>query len=145
MKPPLRSREDVDACIRGIEDGTIDAIATDHAPHHANVKMLEFDRAPFGITGLETAVGLAMSRLKLSNTRLVGLFSTNPQAIMKVQPWGLFKGSGADLTIIDPDKEWTFRVGESRSLSRNSPFDGWTLKGRAVGTIVGGKVVNENR
>ena len=145
MKPPLRSRADVDACIAGVQDGTIDAIATDHAPHHANLKMLEFDRAPFGITGLETAVGLAMTRLKLSLPRLVELFSTNPQKIMKIDRWGLFEGSMADLTLIDPEREWTFRVSDSRSLSRNSPFDGWSFKGKAVATIVGGKVVYEDR
>ena len=145
MKPPLRSRADIDACIAGVQDGTIDAIATDHAPHHANLKMLEFDRAPFGITGLETAVGLAMTRLKLSLHRLVELFSTNPQKIMKIDRWGLFEGSMADLTLIDPEREWTFRVSDSRSLSRNSPFDGWSFKGKAVATIVGGKVVYEDR
>ena len=145
MKPPLRSRADIDACIAGVQDGTIDAIATDHAPHHANLKMLEFDRAPFGITGLETAVGLAMTRLKLSLPRLVELFSTNPQKIMKIDRWGLFEGSMADLTLIDPEKEWTFRVSDSRSLSRNTPFDGWSFKGKAVATIVGGKVVYEDR
>ncbi len=145
MKPPLRSRTDVDACIAGVRDGTIDAIATDHAPHHVNLKMLEFDRAPFGITGLETAVGLAMTRLKLSLSRLVEVFSTNPQKIMKIDRWGLFEGSMADLTLIDPDKEWTFRVSDSRSLSRNTPFDGWSFKGKAVATIVGGKVVYEDR
>jgi len=145
MKPPLRSQQDVDACIAGINDGTIDAIATDHAPHHANLKMLEFDRAPFGITGLESAIGLAMTRLDLSPGRLVALFSTNPQSIMRVTPWGLFEGSVADLTLIDTEREWTFKVDESRSKSRNSPFDGWKLRGRAVVTIVGGKVVYENR
>jgi dihydroorotase len=145
MKPPLRSQADVDACIKGIEDGTVDAIASDHAPHHANLKMLEFDRAPFGITGLETAVGLALTRLNVSLFRLVELFSTNPQKIMKVDRWGLFAGSVADLTVIDPGREWTFNVSESRSLGRNSPFDGWKLKGKSVGTIVGGKVVYEDR
>ena len=145
MKPPLRSQADVDACILGIRDGTVDAIATDHAPHHANLKMLEFDRAPFGITGLETAVGLAMTRLNLSLSRLVEVFSTNPQKIMKVDRWGLFAGSVADLTLIDPGKEWSFNVSESRSLSRNSPFDGWKFKGKAIGTIVGGKIVYEDR
>lgn len=145
MKPPLRTQADVDACIQGIVDGTIDAIATDHAPHHANLKMLEFDRAPFGITGLETAVGLAMTRLKVSLSRLVALFSTNPQRIMKVDGWGLYQGSRADLTVIDPDRTWTFDVSRSRSLSRNSPFHGWEFKGKAVATIVGGKIVYEDR
>jgi dihydroorotase len=145
MKPPLRTAEDVDACIEGLRDGTIDAIATDHAPHHENLKMLEFDRAPFGITGLETAVGLAFGRLDLPVGKLVSLFSTNPQRIMKIDPWGLFPGSVCDLTIVDPAREWVFDRRQSRSRSRNTPFDGWKLKGKAVTTIVGGRVVYEDR
>ena len=109
MNPPLRSADDVAALIEGIKDGTIDAIASDHAPHHVNLKMLEFDRAPFGITGLETAVALALTRLQLPVRRFVELFSTNPQKVMKVKPWGLFNGSPADLTVLDlvgtPDLE----------------------------------------
>ncbi len=140
MNPPLRSDEDVAAVIKGLEDGTIDAIASDHAPHHINLKMLEFDRAPFGITGLETAVGLAFSTLKLPITRMVELFSTNPQRIMKVKPWGIFEGSDGDLTVLDLGRSWKFDVKQSRSKSRNSPFDGWTLKGKAVAAIVGGRV-----
>jgi dihydroorotase len=145
MNPPLRSAEDVGALLQGIRDGTIDAIASDHAPHHINQKMLEFDRAPFGITGLETAVGLALTRLQVPMGRLIELFSINPQKIMKVTPWGLFEGSEAHLTILDPDRTWTFDVTQSRSRSRNSPFHGWKLKGKAVGTVVGGKVVYEDR
>jgi dihydroorotase len=145
MNPPLRSADDVAAVIEGIKDGTIDAIASDHAPHHINLKMLEFDRAPFGITGLETAVGLALTKLKLPVNRLIELFSLNPQKIMKVQPWGLFEGSPADLTILDMNRSWTFDVNQSRSRSRNSPFHGWPFKGKAVATIVGGKVVYEDR
>jgi dihydroorotase len=145
MQPPLRAETDVTAVIAGIKDGTIDAIATDHAPHHADLKMLEFDRAPFGITGLETAVGLTTTKLGLPVSRLVELFSTNPQKIMKVDGWGLYEGSRADLTILDMDREWTFDVGLSRSLSRNSPFDGWEMKGKAVATIVGGEVIYEDR
>ena len=118
---------------------------SDHAPHHVNVKMLEFDRAAFGITGLETAVGLALTKLPLSITRLIELFSINPQKIMKVVPWGLFEGSDADLTILDLNRTWTFDVNQSRSRSRNSPFYGWPMKGKAVGTIVGGKVVFQDR
>jgi dihydroorotase len=145
MNPPLRSEDDVDALLEGIKDGTIDAIASDHAPHHINLKMLEFDRAPFGITGLETAVGLALKRLVLPLARLIELFSINPQKIMKVNPWGIFEGSDADLTILDLERNWTFDVKQSRSLSRNSPFDGWEMKGKAVATIVGGRVVYESR
>jgi dihydroorotase len=145
MNPPLRSGEDVAAIIQGLSDGTIDAIASDHAPHHVNLKMLEFDRAPFGITGLETAVALALTKLQLSITRLVELFSVNPQKIMKVIPWGIFEGSNADLTVLDANREWTFDVNRSRSRSRNSPFHGWKMKGKAVAAIVGGKVVYEDR
>jgi dihydroorotase len=145
MNPPLRSAEDVAAIIQGLSDGTIDAIASDHAPHHINQKMLEFDRAPFGITGLETAVGLALTKLQLSITRLIELFSINPQKILKVVPWGLFEGSVADLTVLDLNRNWTFDVNRSRSRSRNSPFHGWPMKGKAVATIVGGKVVYEDR
>ncbi|PYS31758.1 MAG: dihydroorotase [Acidobacteria bacterium] len=145
MNPPLRTADDVDAVLDGIRDGTIDAIASDHAPHHINLKMLEFDLAPFGITGLETAVGLALTKLQLPIGRLIELFSTNAQKIMRVAPWGLFEGSEADLTVLDLNRSWTFDVNKSRSLSRNSPFHGWQMKGKAVGTIVGGKVVYEDR
>ena len=145
MNPPLRSSDDVAAVVEGIADGTIDAIASDHAPHHVNLKMLEFDRAPFGITGIETAVGLALTKLQLSFGRLIELFSINPQKIMKVTPWGLFEGSSADLTLLDPNRLWKFDVHQSRSRSRNSPFHGWPMKGKAVATIVGGKVVYEDR
>jgi dihydroorotase len=144
MNPPLRSQDDVDAVREGIADGTIDAIASDHAPHHINLKMLEFDRAPFGITGLETAVGLALTQLKLSPGRVIELFSLNPQKIMKVKPWGIFDGSEAHLTILAPAKKWKFDVRTSRSKSRNSPFDGWEFTGKAIATIVGGKVVYED-
>jgi dihydroorotase len=145
MNPPLRSADDVAALIEGIKDGTIDAIASDHAPHHINLKMLEFDRAPFGITGLETAVGLALTKLQLPVGRVVELFSINPQKIMKVQQWGLFEGSVADLTILDLRRNWKFDVHRSRSRSRNSPFHDWQFTGKAVCTIVGGKVVHEDR
>ena len=145
MNPPLRSSDDLAAIVEGVSDGTIDAIASDHAPHHVNLKMLEFDCAAFGITGLETAVGLALTKLPLSITRVIELFSINPQKIMKVVPWGLFEGSAADLTILDLNRTWTFDVNQSRSRSRNSPFYGWPMKGKAVGTIVGGKVVFQDR
>jgi dihydroorotase len=145
MNPPLRSSDDVAGVVDGIRDGTIDAIASDHAPHHINLKMLEFDRAPFGITGLETAVGLALTRLQLPPGRLIEVFSINPQKIMRVTPWGLFEGSDADLTILDLGRSWKFDVNQSRSLSRNSPFHGWEMKGKAVATIVGGKIVYQDR
>jgi len=145
MNPPLRSADDVAALAEGLRDGTIDAIASDHAPHHINLKMLEFDRAPFGIIGLETAVGLACTKLQLPLARLIEVFSLNPQRIMKVRNWGLFEGSDADLTVLDLNRPWSFDVNQSRSKSRNSPFHGWQLKGKAVATIVGGKLVYEDR
>jgi dihydroorotase len=145
MNPPLRSEDDVEAILQGIADGTIDAIASDHAPHHVNLKMLEFDRAAFGITGLETAVGLAFTRLKIALPRLIEMFSLNPQKIMRVRPWGLFEGSDAHLTILDPSRQWTFDINKSRSRSRNSPFHGWSMTGKAVATIVGGEVVYADR
>jgi dihydroorotase len=145
MNPPLRSEDDVRAIVEGLADGTIDAIASDHAPHHINLKMLEFDRAPFGITGLETAVGLALTKLQVPIGRLIELFAINPQKIMKVKPWGLFEGSDADLTVLDLNRAWKFDVTQTRSRSRNSPFNGWDMKGKAVATIVGGKVVYEDR
>jgi dihydroorotase len=145
MNPPLRSADDVTALVEGLRDGTIDAIASDHAPHHVNLKMLEFDRAPFGIIGLETAVGLACTKLQLPLARLIEVFSLNPQRIMKVRNWGLFEGSDADLTVLDLNRPWSFDVNQSRSKSRNSPFHGWQLKGKAVATIVGGQLVYEDR
>src|SRR5438876_7045028 len=119
MNPPLRSSDDVAAVVEGIADGTIDAIASDHAPHHVNLKMLEFDRAPFGITGIETAVGLALTKLQLSFARLIELFSINPQKIMKVAPWGLLEWSDADLTVLDLSRSWRSAGNQSRSRSRN--------------------------
>ena len=146
MAPPLRSEEHLEAVIEGIKDGTIDAIATDHAPHHADEKALEYDRAPFGITGLETAVGLAFNELVhkgiIGLERLVELCSTNPARILKLQGRGTLKpGSIADITIIDPAKVWTFNAVDSLSKSRNTPFDGWQFTGKAVATIIGGKIV----
>ncbi|MEJ7624351.1 MAG: dihydroorotase [Pyrinomonadaceae bacterium] len=146
MAPPLRGAEHLAAVIEGIRDGTIDAIATDHAPHHADEKSLEYDRAPFGITGLETAVGLAFERLVnpgvISLGRLVEMCSTNPARIFKLAGRGSLKpGSIADITLIDPSLEWTYKNSESRSKSRNSPFDGRAFTGGVVATIVGGNIV----
>ena len=145
MSPPLRSEEHLDAVLEGLRDGTIDAIATDHAPHHADEKALEYDRAPFGITGLETAIGLAFNELVhkgvIDLARLVELCSTNPAKIFRLADRGTLKpGSIADITIIDPEMEWTYQNSESKSKSRNSPFDGWEFTGRAVAAIVGGAV-----
>jgi dihydroorotase len=146
MAPPLRGDEHLQAIIDGIKDGTIDAIATDHAPHHADEKALEYDRAPFGITGLETAVGLAFTELVhkgvIDLVRLVEMCSVNPARILKLEGRGTLQpGSRADITILDPTLEWTYRNSESRSRSRNSPFDGRSFTGAAVGTIVAGTLV----
>jgi dihydroorotase len=146
MNPPLRSRDHVEAILDGLGDGTIDAIASDHAPHHADEKELEFDQAPFGIIGLETSVGLAMDGLVkqgvISLERFVELCATNPARILKLEDRGAFRpGSRADVTILDPEMAWTFDVSRSASRSRNTPFNGRTMTGAAVATIVAGRVV----
>ncbi len=144
MSPPLRTAADVEAIIAGLADGTIDCIATDHAPHAREKKMLELDRAPFGITGLETAVGLAVTRLVVPGhvgwPRLVEAMSTLPARILGLDRGTLRPGSPADVTIIDPDRTWTVDVAASHSKSVNCPFHGWSLTGRAVATIVAGRV-----
>lgn len=143
MAPPLRSRTDLDAMLEGLRDGTIDAIATDHAPHHANEKMLEFDRAPFGIVGLETALPLSIDRLLhsgvLTLTRLVDLLSWGPARVFGLPAGTLKKGSTADITIFDPNAEVTIDASRFKSKSRNTPFNGWKLKGAVVGVFVGGR------
>jgi dihydroorotase len=148
MSPPLRSRDHVEALLEGLRDGTIDAIATDHAPHHADEKALEFDQAPFGITGLETAVGLAFDLVNqgiIDLERLVRLCSTNPARIFGLKERGtLMENAHADVTILDPACEWVFDVAASKSKSRNTPFHGRTMKGAAVATIVGGRLVYLN-
>lgn len=146
VNPPIRSREHIEAILEGLRDGTIDAIASDHAPHHADEKELEFDQAPFGIIGLETSVGLAMDGLVrqgvISLERLVELCATNPARILRLENRGTFRqGSRADVTIIDPEMSWTFDVSRSKSKSRNTPFNGRTMTGAAVATIVAGRVV----
>lgn len=146
MAPPLRSEEHLEAILEGIRDGTIDAIATDHAPHHSDEKALEYDRAPFGITGLETALGLSFNELVhkgiIDLVRLVEMCSTNPARIFRLQGRGSLKpGSIADITILDPDLTWTYKNADTRSKSKNSPFDGWHFRGAAVATIVGGEIV----
>ena len=146
MSPPLRSEEHLAAILEGLRDGTIDAIATDHAPHHADEKSLEYDKAPFGITGLETAVGLTFNKLVQTGiidlVRLVELCSTNPARIFRLEGRGTLKpGSIADVTLIDPDLNWTYNNADSRSKSKNSPFDGWNFHGGVVATVVGGRIV----
>jgi dihydroorotase len=145
MSPPLRSQEHVEAILEGMKDGTIDAIATDHAPHHADEKALEFDEAPFGITGLETAVSLAfdlVNRGLISLERVVEMCATNPARIFGLRDRGcLMETAHADVTILDPQVEWVFDAKRSRSKSRNTPFHGRTLTGAAVATIVAGRLV----
>jgi dihydroorotase len=146
MNPPLRSASDREAILVALGDGTIDAIATDHAPHAAHEKTVEFERAAFGITGLETALGLAITRLyrqhKIPLTRIVELFTAGPARVVDLRGRGtLARGSHADVTIFDPKKRWTFEAAKSRSKSRNTPFDGWQLTGKVVATIVSGEFV----
>ena len=146
MNPPLRSAADGEAILVALADGTVDAIATDHAPHASHEKEVEFERAAFGITGLETALGLAITILhrahKIPLTRIVELFTSGPARVFDLNGRGsLAPGSFADVTIFDPRKRWTFEAAKSRSLSRNTPFDGWQLTGKAVATIVSGKIV----
>ena len=146
MNPPLRSATDREAILVALADGTVDAIATDHAPHAAHEKEVEFERAAFGITGLETALALAITKLhrehKISLTRIVELFTVGPARVFDLRGRGsLARGDFADVTIFDPKKRWRFEAWKSRSLSRNTPFDGWQFTGKVVATVVGGKMV----
>jgi dihydroorotase len=148
MNPPLRQKEDRDAMLKGLADGSIDAIATDHAPHHADEKHVEFDRAPFGITGLETAVSLCFDRLVhagvVSLSRLIELLSANPARILRVPGGSLSDGAPADISILAPDLVVTVAAARMRSKSKNMPFEGWTLRGGVAATIVGGRAVYVN-
>ena len=146
MNPPLRSQADVDALLEGIADGTLSILCSDHAPHADFEKEVEFDAAPFGIVGLETELGLFLDLLvhklrKIDIVRLIEMYTEEPARLLKIDAGGLSPGATADVTVIDPDLEWTVRVDKFESASRNSPFDRWKLKGRAVRTIVGGKTV----
>lgn len=145
MSPPLRSQDHVEAVLAGLRDGTVDAIASDHAPHHADEKELEYDQAPFGIVGLETAVGLAFDLVQkgvIGVARLVEIMATNPARILALEGRGTLRANAhADVTILDPAFAWTFDVSRSKSKSRNTPFDGRAMTGAAVATIVGGQVV----
>jgi dihydroorotase len=145
MKPPLRTHMDVDAVIEGIVSGAIDVIATDHAPHAGDEKMQEFERCPFGITGLETAIGLSLEKLvhsgKVSLARMVALFTTGPANALKLDRGTLAEGAVGDVTIFDTEHEWSYLVGKSESKSKNSPFDGRKFRGGPVATIVAGNIV----
>ena len=148
MNPPLRTADDVAAMVAGIVDGSVDAIATDHAPHHLDEKNVEFDRAPFGIIGLETAVSLTFDRLVhpglITLARMIELLSVNPARILNVPGGTLAPGSVADITILAPDLPVTIDVSTSRSKARNMPFDGWQLTGGVAATIVGGRACYVN-
>jgi dihydroorotase len=148
MNPPLREQADRDAMLQGLADGSIDVIATDHAPHHYDEKLVEFDHAPFGITGLETAVSLCFDRLvhrgRIGVARLIELLSLNPAKILNVAGGTLSEGAPADVTILAPDLAVTVSADRMRSKSKNSPFIGWSLRGGVAATIVGGRVVYVN-
>jgi len=146
MNPPLRSAADRDAVLAALADGTIDAIATDHAPHASHEKIIEFEQAAFGIIGLETALGLALTRLhrehKISLSRIVELFTAGPVRVVDLNGRGtLARGSHADVTIFDPRKRWTYEAATGKSKSHNTPFDGWQFTGKIVATIVSGRIV----
>jgi dihydroorotase len=148
MNPPLREVADRDAMLAGIADGTVDVIATDHAPHHYDEKNVEFDRAPFGIVGLETAVPLSIDRLVHAGLirlpRLVELLSVNPARILRVPGGSLSEGAFADITIIAPDLRVRVQASALRSRSKNTPFDGWELRGGVAATVVGGRTLFVN-
>jgi dihydroorotase len=146
MNPPLRTKDDIAALLEGIADGTIEILCSDHAPHARFEKEVEFDAAPFGILGLETELGLFLDLLVHKNKtielpRLVEMFTINPARLLQIDAGTLSVGAAADITLIDPELDWTVDAKSFQSMSCNTPFDGWTLKGRAVRTIVGGKTV----
>ena len=145
MKPPLRSCCDVDAALDGIADGTVDALATDHAPHPGSEKMQEFEKCPFGILGLETALGLTFEKLvhpgKISLMKMIELYTTGPANVLRLNRGTLAVGSPGDVTILDPERRWTYDVNQSPSKSSNTPFHGTEFHGGAVATIVNGSIV----
>jgi dihydroorotase len=145
MNPPLRSAEHREAVLEGIADGTLEVLASDHAPHCSFEKEVEFDYAPFGITGLETQLALALTQLyhsaRMKLPDLLARFTTGPARLLNLPLGSLRVGSDADVTVLDVDREWVFRLGDCASQSSNSPFHGWRLKGKAVTTVVGGELV----
>ena len=149
MNPPLRKQEDVDALIKGLADGTMDCISTDHAPHHVTEKERPFADAPFGITGLETSVSLTMTELVnkgiITPMKMVELMSYNPAQIIHSDKGTLLPGRAADITIINPDDEYVIDSTKFASLGKNTPFNGKQVKGRVVYTIAGGKTVYSYR
>jgi dihydroorotase len=148
MAPPLRTRADVDAVRAALADGTIDAIATDHAPHHPDEKDVEFDQAANGIVGLETAVPLALRLVAekvLDLPTVVARMTTSPARILGIPAGTLDVGAAADVTLVDPERRWRVDPRAFRSKSRNTPFDGWEMTGRAVAVFVGGRLVHDDR
>jgi dihydroorotase len=148
MNPPLREPADRDAMLQGIVDGSVDVIATDHAPHHYDEKHVEFDQAPFGITGLETCVSLCLDRLVhpglITMSRLVELLSVNPARILRIPGGSIAAGAPADLTLLAPDLAVKVDAKAMKSKSKNTPFHGWALRGGVAGTIVAGRTVYAN-
>jgi dihydroorotase len=143
MNPPLRTAGDVAAIREGLKDGTIDVIATDHAPHAADEKSGEFDYAAFGIVGLETALGLALKLVEegiLTLSEAIAKLTVKPATILKIGKGTLSTGSDADITIIDQSEEWVVDSSRFKSKSKNTPFNGWKLTGKAIQTIVGGRL-----
>jgi dihydroorotase len=148
MAPPLRTRADVDALRVGLADGTIDAIATDHAPHHHDEKEVEFDQAANGLVGLETALPLALRLVAekvLDLPTLVARMTIGPARILGLPAGTLAAGAAADVTVIDPERRWRVEARAFRSKSRNTPFEGWEMTGRAVAVFVGGRLVHDER
>ena len=149
MNPPLREERDREALLEAIADGTIDCIATDHAPHHSDEKCVEFSNAPFGIVGLETAVSLCIDRLVHAGVidlgRMVQLLSPAPARILHLDRGHLRVGADADVTVLDLEREVEVKADESHSRSSNTPFEGWTLRGAAVMTLVGGEIRHDVR
>jgi dihydroorotase len=146
MNPPLRTEADIEALIEAVVDDTVSILASDHAPHAHFEKEVEFDQAPFGVIGLETELGLFSTllvhrRQAIKLPRLIEMYTANPAKLLRLPKGTLAVGAAADVTLISPDLEWVYRVDKGFSKSRNSPFDGWELKGRAVRTIVAGRTV----
>src|SRR5262245_8399108 len=145
MNPPLRSARDREAILEGLTDGTIEILCSDHAPHCDFEKEVEFDYAPFGITGLETELALSLMQLyhakRLGLPELIAKFTSAPARLLRLPKGSLTVGADADVTVLDPERDWIFRRADSVSKSKNSPFDGWPLKGRAVATIVQGRLL----
>jgi dihydroorotase len=149
MNPPLRSARDREAILAGLADGTIEILCSDHAPHCDYEKEVEFDYAPFGITGLETGLALALMRLyhtkRLGLSELIAKFTVAPARLLNLKKGTLAVGADGDVTVFDPDQEWVFERAASASKSSNSPFHGWRLKGRAVATVVRGKRIEAEK